>query len=159
MSTSQLPVLPEALRGLAGHLRSGMAENTDLSIKTKKDTLATILKDAPEAVRATMPTMDEISRVWGFEAALADANTLATGEEGVARMGANKEATEFSHSLNLHAGANSREIISTVKRSVTSFGKETKGVVSTRITAVKAKGSSAYADIKSFVAGRGAETL
>lgn len=159
MSKTQLPVLPEPLRNLAGYLRTGMAENTDLNIKTKKDTLATILKEAPEELRETMPTMDEITRVWGFESALADANTLATGEEGVERMAKDKDATEFSHSLNLHAGPNSREIITTVKRSTTSFGKETKGATSTRITAVKARGSSAYADIKSFVAGRAAEKL
>jgi len=158
MSTPQLPVLPEVLRNVAGYLRGNMTANESLNQKTKKDALAQILKDAPEAVR-TMATMDEITRVWGLEALLADANTLATGEEGVDRMATNKDATEFSHTLSLHAGGQSRDIVSTVKRSVTSFGKETKGVVSTRITAIKTKGSASYADIKSFVAGRGAESL
>lgn len=154
---TNLPQLPAAIRELAGHLRTGMADNASNDQKTKKDALPSLLKDAPESVRASFPTIEAIKQVWAFESQLADANTLATGDEGVDRMKKDKEVGEFSHTLNLSVDGYSREITSTVKRSVTSFGKETKGVVNSRIGAVKSGKHSSYADIKSFIAGRGAE--
>lgn len=158
------PAIPQHIRDLASHLEEKVKLDGG-KFTFSKDTIADIIKTAPESVRSNAPTIEELGKVFVFESNLVDAVSLVAGNVGEKAMKEDKKLDRVTITLPITANKATRRITATFDRDGSSRSPrsgevtEYKGALKARVTAVTGASVSSFKDIQAHLRERAMKSL